>query len=130
NQAGVCQYNDVVTVTYSSINSNGFEPYGECVMGSKGTLIVASEQNAYLYGLDGRSTDVTVNTAGGRPALDASASTGPPIAAQPREQQAAAVGQNAIGHNPPSRGYREEMEDLAFCIRKLQELGPNAPAEE
>ena len=32
-------------------------------------------------------------------------------------RRAQAVGQNALGANPPSRGYREEMEHLAFCIR-------------
>ena len=41
--------NDVVVVTYSSISTNRFEPYGECVMGNRGTLIVEQEQNAYLY---------------------------------------------------------------------------------
>ena len=40
--------NDVVVVTYSSINTNAFEPYGECVMGSKGTLVVEEEQKAML----------------------------------------------------------------------------------
>src|SRR5262249_31167952 len=55
------QYNDVVTVTYSSISTNSFEPYGECVMGSKGTLVVDSEQSVMLWGQDGRSTAVTVS---------------------------------------------------------------------
>jgi predicted dehydrogenase len=69
-------YRNIVNVTYSSINSNGFEPYGECLMGSKGTLVVESEQNAMLWGGSGRSTGVTVTTpAGGRPVLDASART-------------------------------------------------------
>ena len=47
---GQRQHNDIVTVTYSSINTNDFEPYGECVMGSKGTLIVEREEAAYLFG--------------------------------------------------------------------------------
>ena len=105
--------NDIVTVTYSSISTNGFEPYGECVMGSKGTLIVETEQTAGLWGIQGRSTDVTASTTGGRPVIDASATTGP------AERQATATGQNAVGHNPPSKGYREEMEHLAYCIRML-----------
>ncbi|MBI2807548.1 MAG: Gfo/Idh/MocA family oxidoreductase [Planctomycetes bacterium] len=113
--------NDIVTVTYSSINTNGFEPYGECVMGSKATLVVSAEQDAYLWGVQGRSTDVTASTAGNRPVIDASSSTAPV------ERQAAATGQNALGHNPPSRGYREEMEHLAYCIRML---GPNPSPEE
>ena len=113
--------NDLVTVTYSSISTNGFEPYGECVMGTKGTLVVETEQNAYLYGIQGRSTEVTANAPGGRPVLDASSSTAP------AERVAGATGQNAIGHNPPSRGYREEMEHLAYCIRSL---GSNPSPEE
>jgi predicted dehydrogenase len=105
-------YRNIVNVTYSSINSNGFEPYGECLMGSKGTLVVESEQNVMLWGGAGRSTAVTVNTpAGGRPVLDASASTDPGAA------QAASTGQNSIGQGPPSKGYKEEMEHFAYCIR-------------
>jgi predicted dehydrogenase len=109
---------DVVTVTYSSINTNGFEPYGECIMGSKGTLVIDSEQSAMLWGMSGRSTEVTATTTGGRSAIiDASASTAPAAA----QAASAATGQNALGHNPPSRGYREEMEHLAYCIRMLDQ---------
>jgi hypothetical protein len=91
-------------------------------MGSKGTLVVEQEQAAYLYGNQGRSTEVTASASGGgRPVLDASASTAPV------ERQAASMGQNALGFNAPSRGYREEMEHLAFCIRSL---GANPSPEE
>ncbi|MBI1832437.1 MAG: Gfo/Idh/MocA family oxidoreductase, partial [Planctomycetes bacterium] len=113
--------NDIVVVTYSSISTNGFEKYGECVMGTQGTLVLEEEQNAYLWGIQGRSTEVTVNTSGGRPVIDASSSTAP------AERQASATGANAIGHNAPSRGYREEMEHLAYCIRML---GSNPSPEE
>ncbi len=113
--------NDIVTVTYSSISTNGFEPYGECIMGSKGTLVVETEANAYLWGPQGRSTEVTASAAGGRPVIDASSTSGP------AERQATAVGANAVGHNPPSKGYREELEHLAYCIRML---GPNPSPEE
>jgi predicted dehydrogenase len=106
--------NDIVTVTYSSISTNGFEPYGECIMGSKGTLVVETEQNAYLYGIQGRATEVTTNTAGGRPVLDASSSTAP------TERQAATAGSTSIGQTV-SRGYREEMEHLAYCIRMREQ---------
>lgn len=108
--------NDIVVVTYSSISTNSFERYGECVMGSKGTLVVEEEQSAMLYGAAGaagaqRGTGVTVTTTGGRPALDASSST------DPGERRAAEAGQAALGVATPSRGYREEMEHLAYCIR-------------
>lgn len=108
--------NDIVIVTYSSISTNSFEKYGECIMGSKGTLVVEEEQTAMLFGAAGaatsqRGTGVTVTTTGGRPALDASSST------DPGERRAADAGQAALGAAPPSRGYREEMEHLAYCIR-------------
>jgi predicted dehydrogenase len=121
--------NDTVVVTYSSISTNSFEPYGECVMGNKGTLIVEQEQNAYLYTSGSRSTEVSATTAGGRPALDSSGSTGP------SERLAQATGQASLGLAPPSRGYREEMEHMAYCIRNRdqatgqdrQRLQPRCP---
>jgi predicted dehydrogenase len=109
--------NDIVVVTYSSISTNGFEKYGECVMGTRGTLIVEEEQAAYLYpgapagGVAARSMEVTANTSGSQPVLDASSSSAP------AERRAQSVGANSLGANPPSRGYREEMEHLAYCIR-------------
>ncbi len=113
---GICQLNDRVVVTYSSISTNAFEPYGECVMGTKGTMVIESEQNVYLWGGAGRSTAVTATTAGGGPKLDASSS------ADPGERRATATGAESLGSAPPSRGYREEMEHFAYCI-KMREQG-------
>jgi predicted dehydrogenase len=108
--------NDIVVVTYSSISTNAFEPYGECVMGSHGTMIVEKEESVMLYteGAGARSTAVSVTNTGGKPALDSSAS-GPGAA------QAVETGQKAVG--PPSRGYREEMEHFAYCIRMHGQAG-------
>src|SRR5262249_48759812 len=39
---------DRVIVTYSSINTNAMEGYGECLMGTRGTLIVHKEEEAML----------------------------------------------------------------------------------
>jgi predicted dehydrogenase len=108
---GICQFNDSVVVTYSSISTNAFEPYGECVMGTKGTMVIESEQNVYLWGGAGRSTAVTATTAGGGPKLDASSSS------DPGDRRATATGAESLGSAPPSRGYREEMEHFAYCIR-------------
>jgi predicted dehydrogenase len=112
---------DRVMVTYSSINTNGFEPYGECVMGSRGTMVVEIEQSIMLYPEPGsRATSVGVKTAeGGKPALDTSGSTGGPSAALD-------AGQKALGAGKPSRGYREEMEDFAYCIRMWDQMDKNA----
>jgi predicted dehydrogenase len=111
---------DVVVVTYSSISTNTFEPYGECVMGSHGTMLVEQEASIMFYPERDQSrpadaakaltTTVTV-AGGGKPATDTAGSTGAlgPV-------KAAATGQTGPAE-PPSRGYREEMEDFAYCIR-------------
>src|SRR5436190_8058582 len=79
--------NDIVVVTYSSINTNSFEKYGECIMGTRGTMIVEEEQNVMLFGEKDpnlkesggpRSTSVTVaSISGNQPVLDSSGSSGP-----------------------------------------------------
>jgi predicted dehydrogenase len=106
--------NDKVIVTYSSINTNGFEPYGECVMGTQGTMVVEQEQTVMLYGATpgaARSTSVTVGKTGsGLTAVDSSGSTGP------ADTRAGQQGQGALG-GAISRGYREEMEHFAYCVK-------------
>jgi predicted dehydrogenase len=109
---------DRVIVTYSSINTNRFENYGEEVMGSRGTMIVEGEREILLYkevdnnkGGGGRTTAITVENRGGKPALETSPSLAGPSAA-------ASLGGIAAGTEAvPSRGYREELEHFAYCIR-------------
>ncbi len=108
-----------VVVTYSSINTNQFEKYGETVMGTRGTMIVEEERDVLLYkeldrnaGKGGgapRQTTITVEKpVGGKPTIEASPSSGGPTAT-------AALG--ALATDAPSRGYREELEHFAYCIR-------------
>ena len=117
--------NDRVVVSYSSINTNQFESYGEELMGSRGTMIVEGEKEILLYkeinrntwkpGAGGpRTTSVTVEPlkAGGKPTVEAT-----PSAAGP--STAASLG--AIATADPSRGYREELEHFAYCIRRGNE---------
>jgi predicted dehydrogenase len=101
--------NKKIVVTYSSINGNGFGGYGEVVMGTEGTLILEQEQNVMLYKGSSRDTRVTVaKSKSGAPVLDTTESGGGPVAAV-----AATPGDKP----PPSRGYTEEMEHWAWCIR-------------
>ena len=111
--------NDVVVVTYSSISTNGFEPYGECVMGTRGTLVVSSESELMLYKeqepgkpAKPRDTKVTVSQVGSKPAMETASTWGGPAAA------ANAAGATGTGGGPVSRGYKEEMADFAYCIRQ------------
>jgi len=100
--------NKKIVVTYSSINGNGFGGYGEVVLGTKGTLILEQEQDVMLYKDAAKDTRVTVAKAkDGTPTLDTTESgAGGPVAAGKSGADAA-----------PSRGYTEEMEHWAWCIR-------------
>ncbi len=98
--------NKKVVVTYSSINGNGFGGWGEVVLGTKGTLILDKETDVMLYRDSDTSSSVGVAKSGGGYALDTSASG----------DHAAPVAK-AADSGPVSRGYREEIEHWAYCIR-------------
>lgn len=106
---------DKCIVTYSSINTNRFEPYGEMVYGSRGTLIMKTEKEAMLYkeagggakgGVEQRLHAIAGDD-GSAPVLDAYETTAPSAAATEVATAAASV----------SRGYTEEMEHFCHCIR-------------
>jgi hypothetical protein len=91
-----------IGVQYATVNGNGFGGYGEIVYGTGGTLILELEKEATLLRSESKSK---ISVAKG-PTLDTQAS-GP-------AQKAAAKG----GPAPDvSRGYTEEEEHWAWCIR-------------
>jgi predicted dehydrogenase len=110
---------DLCVVTYSSISTNRFEPYGELVYGSRGTLIMKEEKEALLYKEEtpwsggGPDQRLYITTAGkeGGPALD-TYETGAAA------KTAAAEAERGMGPKI-SRGYTEEMEHLCWCIREF-----------
>jgi predicted dehydrogenase len=89
-----------IGVQYASINGNGFGQYGEIVYGTKRALILEREKElTYVPDL----SKVTVSS--GKPAALDTQASGP----------AAKVGK-AKGADV-SRGYTEELEHWAWCIR-------------
>jgi predicted dehydrogenase len=102
----VADPNKKIVVTYSSINGNGFGGYGETVYGTKGTLILEQEVDALLFKGSETSTKVEVKMTDKGPAMDTYETGG-----------GAAVAQAALSGGPPSRGYREEIEHWAWCIK-------------
>lgn len=95
-----------IVVTYSSINGNGFGDYGECVMGTKRTLVLLREQDSMLFdNKAGTSAKIKLTK---NDLLDTTQSGG---------AAAAAVGNLALNQGPISRGYTEELEHWAWCIR-------------
>ncbi len=99
--------NKKIVVTYSSINGNGFGGYGEVVMGTAGTLILEREQEVMLFPSGSPKTKVKVEKRGDSVVLDTTQSPGAD----------AQVGEKALSTGPVSRGYTEEMEHWAWCIR-------------
>jgi len=83
---------------------NGFGGYGETVLGTEGTLVLEREKEALLFKKSSTTTKVKVSDG---PALD-SYETGGGAADN--------VGERALS-GPISRGYTEEIEHWAWCIR-------------
>ncbi|MDR0871117.1 MAG: hypothetical protein LBN39_10040, partial [Planctomycetaceae bacterium] len=92
-----------ICVQYSTINGNGFGGYGEIVYGTDGTLIISMENDSQLFRSGDSASKVSAKAEGG--SLDTQAS-GP-------AQTAVAAGPAA----QVSRGYAEELEHWAWCIR-------------
>jgi predicted dehydrogenase len=105
---------DVVIVTYSSISTNASEPYGEYVYGSRGTLIMLTEQETLLAKEgSGFSTRVTVQDEkdGKKSIVETSDSVGPSVA----------ITANTTGPKV-SRGYTEEMEHFCYAVKNKDDF--------
>jgi predicted dehydrogenase len=107
---GIPQYaddsNKRIVVTYSSINGNDFGGYGEVVLGTKGTLVLEREAEVMLYKDSDTSSRVSVKDDKGGPTMDTSYSG----------DSAGGIAK-AADTGPVSRGYTEEIEHWAWCIR-------------
>jgi predicted dehydrogenase len=106
---------DVSVVTYSSMNTNRWEPYGEAVFGSRATLWMKTEKEALLYKESSKDSPGgveqriwMVDSKGSGPVLDSYETSAPTSAANSAK---AGMGDTI------SRGYKEEMEHFCYCIR-------------
>jgi predicted dehydrogenase len=98
-------------VMYSSIGTNAFDGYGEQVMGTRGTLIVQEEREAYVY-KEGAAKDTRITWAEDR--------VNRPVA------NTGSTRAWSVGFDTPdtltSRGYREQQEHLAWLIRHEKDI--------
>ncbi|MFK7736892.1 MAG: Gfo/Idh/MocA family protein [Pirellulaceae bacterium] len=99
--------NKKVVVSYSTINGNGYGGYGETVMGTKGTIVLEREKEIMLYKDSNTTAKVSVKQKEGAYQLDTQASG---------NYEAASVSK-AASQDDISRGYTEEIEHWAYCIR-------------
>jgi predicted dehydrogenase len=109
--------NDIVIVTYSSINTNRMEPYGETIYGSRGTLVTELEQSVMLY------KEAGGDTGGGGPGQRlrmvqaAAGGGGGVLSASPSLAPIGGGASSSSSDEKVSRGYTEEMEHFSWCIR-------------
>ena len=101
-----------IGVQYASINGNGFGGYGETVFGTEGTLLLETEKDAMLfktqrYGRARRRSCRPRRRQEGRARRCRSTK-----AAIPSRRPSA-----RSGALPAERGYTEELEHWAWCIR-------------
>jgi predicted dehydrogenase len=99
------------SAVFSSIESNAFDNYYEAFFGTKGTLILQGEAEAYLFDEAGSraATGVEVSPRGGGPALEASES---------RVADAAGRTQTATGERVDRLlAYKNEISGFCAAIR-------------
>lgn len=102
-----------ITVAYATINGNGFGGYGEVVFGTKGTIQIDLEKEAYLYRTSAINDKTRVAGTAGN--LDV-------VISEDGDQLSSAIGYQGVYATDVSRGYCEELEHWAYCIRQ----NPNA----
>ncbi|MEW6128011.1 MAG: Gfo/Idh/MocA family oxidoreductase [Acidobacteriota bacterium] len=98
--------------TFSSIQSNAFEEAYEMYMGTKGTLILKTETEAFLFTEgDAQITKVEATRQGNGPVADASASRPPDAAGR------TVTAQPATQTNDKGNAYQNETSEFAASIR-------------
>ncbi|MCG8583902.1 MAG: Gfo/Idh/MocA family oxidoreductase [Pirellulales bacterium] len=102
-----------IVVSYSSINGNGYGGYGEEVMGTEGTLLLMRESDPMLFAQrsPGWTTQVVEDKKAGRLKLTQNKDK-----SKDPWKRAYEVGKRGL-RGPISRGYTEEIEHWAWCIR-------------
>jgi predicted dehydrogenase len=100
-----------IGVQYASINGNGFGGYGETVFGTEGTLILESERDAMLFKTHEVASKTKVVSAKNKDNKDIAALK----VDENGDPESAAIG--TLGTLTAKRGYTEELEHWAWCIR-------------
>jgi predicted dehydrogenase len=102
-----------IGVQYASINGNGFGGYGETVLGTEATLLLDAEKEAMLYRTHETESKTKIELA---KAKDKDGRQLPKLAIdEAGDQESAAIG--SLGTLVAERGYTEELEHWAWCIR-------------
>jgi hypothetical protein len=100
-----------IGVQYAAINGNEFGGCGETVFGTEGTLVLEAEKDAMLFKTHMTSSKAKVDQVTGKNGKKV-----PALKVDDRgDPESAAIG--LLGTLPAERGYTEELEHWAWCIR-------------
>ncbi|MDR1484738.1 MAG: Gfo/Idh/MocA family oxidoreductase [Planctomycetaceae bacterium] len=115
-----------ITVAYSSINGNGFGGYGETILGTKASIVIESEKEAMFYDRAevNQKIKIVAKGTGDKKQLNVTR----PAEGQEGDPLSAAIALQAIAGDV-SRGYCEEIEHWAFCIRNNPDADPQKELE-
>jgi len=99
------------TATFSSIQSNAFDDAYEMFMGTKGTLILRHETEAYLFNEgEAQTTRVEVSPKSSAPVADGSAT-------RPADSPGRAINAATGDQNDKSSAYRNEIAEFCSAVR-------------
>jgi len=105
------EYSGGRTATFSSIQSNAFEDAYEMFMGTKGTLILKHETEAYLFGEgEAAATRVEVSRQTANPIVDASAT-------RPADSPGRSINSASGAQTDRGAAYRNESSEFCAAIR-------------
>lgn len=99
------------TATFSSIQSNAFEEPCETFMGTKGTLILKTETDAFLFGEeDGQSISIDLKKQSSEPVVDSSATRLPDSGGRTIDASSTTQTERAMA-------YRNEIAEFCSSVR-------------
>jgi predicted dehydrogenase len=99
------------TATFSSIQSNAFEDAYEMFMGTKGTLILRHETEAYLFAEgEAGSTRMEVSRQSSGPVVDASAT-------RPADSPGRSISGAGSDQNDRAAAYKNEIAEFCAAVR-------------
>jgi predicted dehydrogenase len=104
------------------IGGNDLGGYGETIFGTTGTLLLDNEKEALLY--KGADTGMKIRV------VQPKDKTKPPVMQEAKEEDAESAGFGTLGVASASRGFTEELEHFAWCVRnRAPENAPLCTAE-
>lgn len=113
-----------ITVAYASINGNGFGGYGETVLGTQGTLVLETEKEAMLWKTHWVEDHIRLLVPKSKEGVQLD------IVQQADQWDKSSAALGTLATSVAERGYTEEIEHWAWCIRNpAPENQPRCRAE-